>query len=328
MVTRHYPIPGSTAGCDVLSGSDPTKDADFDPIEEDTDKGLKITYNSGNIKDGCKGEPTFQIQIQCDKDVEVTSDYTISDSDDKCYKILSFKHKTGCKIGNLSGLWQWFTKNKWFMFVAFLIIGSVLCFLGRTLFRPVLFIAGMLLAVSLVWIIFYSTFLNENTKPWVGWVVLVGAIIFGLVIGCLMVKLVKLGAFVLAAWGGYALALLIYNAFLYKMNSNTGFWCFTVGVALVFGILALFFFDHILIHATALAGSFLVINGIGLVAGRYQNPFTIADEINNGVIDKIDPVFYAYFVANIVLYVLGMLFQYRQKKGDKVNGKDPYSRLR
>jgi len=61
MVTRHYPIPGSTAGCDVLSGSDPTKDADFDPIEEDTDKGLKITYNSGNIKDGCKGEPTFQI---------------------------------------------------------------------------------------------------------------------------------------------------------------------------------------------------------------------------------------------------------------------------
>lgn len=194
------------------------------------------------------------------------------------------------------------------MFVAFLIVGSILCFLGRTLFRPVLFIAGMILAISLVWIIFYSTFLNENTKPWVGWVVLIGAVIFGLVIGCLMVKLVKLGAFILAAWGGYALGLLVYNAFLYKMNSNTGFWCFTVGMALVFGILALFFFDHILIHATALAGSFLVINGIGLVAGRYQNPFTIADEINNGVIDKIDPIFYAYLAGNLVLYVLGMLF--------------------
>lgn len=171
------------------------------------------------------------------------------------------------------------------MFVAFLIAGSILCFLGRTLFRPTLFIAGLFLSISLVWIIFYSTFLNENTKPWVGWVVLVGAVIFGLIIGLVFVKLVKLGAFVLAAWGGYALSLLIYNAFLYKMNSNTGFWCFTVGTALVFGVLALFFFDHILIHSTAIIGSFLVINGIGIVAGHYQNPFTIADEINNGIID-------------------------------------------
>lgn len=194
------------------------------------------------------------------------------------------------------------------MFAVFLVVGIIVCFLGRTLFKPVLFIAGVLLSVSLIWIIFYSTFLNENTKPWVGWVVLVGAIIVGLIIGCLLVKLVKLGAFVLSAWGGYTLGLLIYNAFLYKMNSNVGFWCFTIGVALVFGILALFFFDHILIHSTALAGSFLAINGIGLVAGRYQNPFTIADEINNGIIDSIDPVFYAYLAANLVLYVIGALF--------------------
>lgn len=56
MVTR-YDIAGGN--CQVLSGSDPTKDADFDPLEEDTDKGLKITYNSGNKKDGCSGEPSF-----------------------------------------------------------------------------------------------------------------------------------------------------------------------------------------------------------------------------------------------------------------------------
>jgi hypothetical protein len=155
------------------------------------------------------------------------------------------------------------------MFVVFLIVGSIVCFLGRTLFKPVLFIGGVLLSVSLIWIIFYSTFLNEKTASWVGWVVLIGSIIVGLIIGCLMVKLVKIGAFILSAWGGYTLALLLYNAFLYKMNSNVGFWVFTIGIALVFGILALFFFDHILILATAMAGSFLVINGIGQVAGRY-----------------------------------------------------------
>ena len=214
------------------------------------------------------------------------------------------------------------------MFSVFLIVGTLICFLGRTLFRPVIFISGVLLSVCLIWIIFYSTFLNENSTGWVGWVVLVSAIILGLVIGCVLIKFVKIGAFILAAWGGYALGLLLWNAFLYKTNSNGGLWGFTIGFALVFGVLALFFFDHILIHATALLGSFMVINGIGQVAGRYQNPFTLADEINSGVIDSIDPVFYAYMAGNLVLYVLGMLFQYRQRRKDKVSGNDPYSRLR
>jgi hypothetical protein len=46
-------------------------------------------------------------------------------------------------------------------------------------------------------------------------------------------------------------------------------------VSVVFGILALCFFDHILIHSTALLGSYLSIYGIGLIAGHYQNPFTL-----------------------------------------------------
>lgn len=216
------------------------------------------------------------INVICQKDQGTIKDVSVDESN-KCYTSVTFHHKTGCKIGKLSALWEWFNNNKWVMFVTFVITGSIVCFLGRTLFKPVLFIAGVLLSVSLIWIIFYSTFLNENTKTWVGWVVLASAIIFGLIIGCLFVKLVKLGVFILSAWGGFAFSLLIYNAFMYKMHSNVGFWCFTLGIALLFGILALFFFDHILIHSTALAGSFLVINGIGLVAGRYTNPFTIAD---------------------------------------------------
>lgn len=49
-------------------------------------------------------------------------------------------------------------------------------------------------------------------------------------------------------------------------------------MALFFGVLALFFFEHILIHATAVSGAYLAIAGIGIVAGHYQNPFTLAYE--------------------------------------------------
>jgi hypothetical protein len=325
MVTQY--LIGDTK-CDVLAGPDPTHDADYDTFEDGDDYGIKISYSSPSERsEECSGKHSFQIKITCSSKQGDPGNYEIDESD-PCTPVVSFDHKTGCRVGRLSALWAWFTDNKWVMFSVFLVVGFLVCFLGRSLFKPVLFIAGILLSVSLVWIIFYSTFLSDNTKQWVGWVVLAGSVVLGLIIGCLFVKLVRLGAFILAAWGGFALALLIYNSFMYKMNSNVGFWCFTVGVALLFGILALWFFDHILIHSTALAGSFLVINGIGLVAGRYQNPFTIADEINNGVIDHIDPVFYAYLAGNLVLYALGALFQYRQRRGDRVSGKDPYERLR
>jgi hypothetical protein len=77
---------------------------------------------------------------------------------------------------------------------------------------------------------------------------------------------------------------------------------------LIFGVLALFFFEHILIHSTAILGSFMAVYGIGLVAGHYQNPFTLAALIKHGEITSIDPIFYAYLAGNLVMYVLGVLY--------------------
>ena len=222
----------------------------------------------------------LQVKISCDRS-SYYRDYIIDDSSTPV--VISFYSSVGCSVADVSGLWSWINSNQWVLFAIFLISGAVICFLGRTLFKPVLFMAGLLLSVSLVWLVFYSTFLNSRTEQWVGWVVLACSILLGLIIGIIFVKLVKLGAFVVAAWGGFSLGILIYNAFGYYMHSQAGFWCLCIGLALICGILALFFFDHILIHATALSGSFLVINGIGLVAGHYQNPFTLATYINSGV---------------------------------------------
>ena len=77
-----------------------------------------------------------------------------------------------------------------------------------------------------------------------------------------------------------------------------------------------------------MAGAFLFFLGVGLVAGRYQNPFTIVEQRRTGVIDKIDPAFYGYMVATLVLYALGVFVQYRHRKQQKDIGHDPYSRLR
>ena len=98
-----------------------------------------------------------------------------------------------------------------------MLIGLVVCFLGRKLFTPILFLTGILLSVSLIWLIFYS--ISDSRKTWVGWVVLGVAVLVGIVLGWLFTKLTKLGAFCLAAWGGFSLGLLLYNSFLYTLHS-------------------------------------------------------------------------------------------------------------
>lgn len=162
------------------------------------------------------------------------------------------------------------------MFAIGIVIGFVVCFFGRKLWKPIFFLTGVLATVFIVLIIFYTTFLNNNTESWVGWTVIGGSVLLGLLVGWIFMKISKLGAFVLAGWGGFCLGLLIWNSFLYlATSSNVLFWCFTIGVGVVVGILAIIFFDHIIILASALAGAYVFVAAIGIVAGRYQNPFTV-----------------------------------------------------
>lgn len=166
------------------------------------------------------------------------------------------------------------------MFTLAVVIGFFICFFGLKLYKPIFFIAGTLVTMGIIILIFYSTFLKSTTESWVPWVVLSGALLVGLLVGFIVMKISILGAFVLAFFGGYCGALLLWNTFLYLFTtSNALFYSFTIGIALICGILALIFFDHCVILGSAMAGSFMVIAGIGIVAGGYTNPFLIEKTI-------------------------------------------------
>lgn len=191
----------------------------------------------------------------------------------------------------------------------------MLCFAGRAMLVPTLFITGVLIASFLVVFIFYSTFLKANMEKWVGYAVIGGAVVAGLILGWVLTKFQKVGAFALAAWGGFSLGLIVYNAFTYKISGEPWMFYVTVlGCALAMGLLTLILFDHILIQATAIAGCFMITYGIGLVAGHYPNPFTVAELIKNGQLDNIDPLYYAYMGGTVVLYLIGCVIQYRHKR--------------
>jgi Domain of unknown function (DUF4203) len=163
------------------------------------------------------------------------------------------------------------------MFTIGIILGTFITFFGLRLYKPIFFIAGTLITIGVILLLFYGTFLKSTTESWVPWVVLASSLLVGLLVGFIVMKLSRsVGAFILAFIGGYVLGLLLWNTFLYLLTtSNALFYTFTFGTATICGILALIFFDHLVILGSAMLGSFMVIASIGIVAGGYQNPFTI-----------------------------------------------------
>ena len=74
-------------------------------------------------------------------------------------------------------------------------------------------------------------------------------------------------------------------------------------------------------------GSYLVIRSIGEVAGNYPNEFLLYDLLKSGTIKSIPAVWYAYFAGMFVLFVIGVIFQYKFKRGED-KSHNPYRRLK
>jgi zinc transporter ZupT len=64
-------------------------------------------------------------------------------------------------------------------------------------------------------LIFYTTFLKDSTQNWVGWTVLGCSILIGLIAGFFMMKLERVGAAILAGWGGFLLGVMLNEMVLY-----------------------------------------------------------------------------------------------------------------
>jgi len=68
------------------------------------------------------------------------------------------------------------------------------------------------------------------------------------------------------------------------MDSYIALWCLTLGLGLINGLITLYQSEHLIIHSSAIFGSYFFITGVGLITGHYENPFTILELIRYGEI--------------------------------------------
>lgn len=103
----------------------------------------------------------------------------------------------------------------------------------------------------------------------------IGALV-GIFVGLVMCMCVRLGASILAGWGGACGAMILYSSFIYKAELEWLFWFTIVVCALAAAIAAFFLMDEVVIVATVLLGSYSLVRGTACYAGHYYNEVTMA----------------------------------------------------
>lgn len=202
--------------------------------------------------------------------------------------------------------------------------GIFLGFFGRKLFKAAIFMVTTVFVVFGILLLFYTTFLDDTTEVWVGWTVLACSILIGLVAGFFMMKLERIGAALLAAWGGFLLGMLLNEMVLYLAESQAVFWCVSIGCAVAAGILSFFFYEHVLINMTAFGGAYMLVRGISFYAGGFPNEFTLAKQLQAGDTSAMNNWFYLYMVCILIVAILGSIVQYKTNKKEET----PYERLK
>lgn len=208
-----------------------------------------------------------------------------------------------------------------------LISGVILVFLGRKLLRPAVCCAGFLTTIFVSCLIFYSVYIDDTGDIADFWYFLGGGALAGIFVGLLMCWAVKIGASVLAGWGGMTAGLILYESILFRAEAEWLFWVTVVTCTIAAAVLAFFFLDPIMIISTALLGSYSLVRGVACYAGHYYNEVTMAKMAAEGLLEDIDPWFWAYVAGFFVSLAIGLVIQcksFKSEQAKKAKKAHPY----
>ena len=191
----------------------------------------------------------------------------------------------------------------------FLGIGIVMLLYGSRWLKTVYYTTGIILTVAIIWLIFYTTFMQDNNEDSTAWAIFIFSLLLGVCLGFSFSRYNKLGNFFLGFISGFCIGLMIFIAIVSIATTYWVLWTLTAGLGFISGILTFFFEDIMKIHSTAFFGAFFITNGTGIIFGRYQNPFTVIELIRNGEIKSIDRFFYVYLGGCVILYIYGTYYQ-------------------
>ena len=182
--------------------------------------------------------------MYCDPDMG-TTDYDISLGvlGNICEPYVDTVSNAACSKLSVSALWAYLAQYSDYFGVFMLISGSLLVILGRKMLKPAVCCAGFLTTIVVSCFIFYAVYLEDESQTADFWYFLGGGAAAGIAVGLLACWALRVGAAILAGWGGVCGGLILYEMFIYRAEVEWLFWVTIVVCALVAAVLTFWYLD-------------------------------------------------------------------------------------
>lgn len=124
----------------------------------------------------------------------------------------------GCDLLSNSIIWEYAAYAEPYLGIVGIVGGIVFIFFGLKLIKPSICFGGFLSCIMLSLLFFYAIYINSIDELstfyyWMG-----GGAVIGIIVGWFLSHFVKVGAGILAGWGGFMLGLMLNQAFLYAFE--------------------------------------------------------------------------------------------------------------
>jgi hypothetical protein len=295
---------------------------------------LTLTYTSDQdceYNEEVKFGVTYE--VFCDSSIGEQPEFAIdANRTQDCRPYFTTRHRSGCKVGDLNGLWRFIETNNIVFGIICILLGLYLTVLGRKLIRPTIGLIFWMVIILVILFLFYVLFLPNDVDAWVGWVLLSISVVLGWIGGFFASKLIRVGVFFLGLLSGAGVGLLLNNIVFYKINHIATLWVLMGVLGLAFGVCSFFWYNYVVILCTSILGSYLFVRGIGMMAGGYPNEFTIYQRISAGDIGSVPWTFYMYMIGIVICTIMSIFLQIKIKRreGDSESddkAKDIYRRV-
>jgi len=135
-----------------------------------------------------------------------------------CEPYVDTVSSVACSRLSVSELWEYLAQYSNYFGVFMLVSGMLLTFIGRKLLKPAVCFAGFLTSILISCFIFYAVYVEDESDIADFWYFLGGGAAVGIAVGLLMCWAVRIGASVLAAWGGVCGGLILYESFIFRAD--------------------------------------------------------------------------------------------------------------
>jgi len=181
-------------------------------------------------------------------------------------------------------------------------LGALYCFFGYRIFRVLLGILGFILGAAAVAAVAWDVFGRDQQV-----IVILAGLVGGVIGAVLMVMLYFVGVFLLGAWLGSLLGVLLTGG-----GGSTVEIVIIVTLAVIGGIMAVIFQKLMIIVSTALSGSWVIVSGVSQLVGGGSVPVrSLQYHPDIGFLRSMGIGGYVMLLFWVLLGTAGMVVQYR-----------------